>query len=297
MTNIDVLRQKVKQHIDADLVQCIAQLPDHAPQLRAAMEYALVAGGKRMRPLLVQLIGNMLDVPGKDQRVVSMAIECIHAYSLAHDDLPAMDDDDLRRGQPTCHIKFNEATAILAGDALQTLAFSIVADSPMSEFGDSKRAMLVSILAKASGYHGMCGGQAIDLASTGNAIDVDKLTQLHQLKTGALLRACAEMVTLLSSELTPQDRQTIISFAGFIGLAFQIQDDILDVEGDEATIGKPKGSDEERGKNTFPALLGMQGAKEALAKLHDSALQALDSLPYNTDTLSAFTDLMVKRTS
>lgn len=296
MINIDSLRQKIKQNTDESLLQYVAQLPDHAPQLRAAMEYSLLAGGKRMRPLLVHLIGNTLDIPGQDQAAISMAIECIHAYSLAHDDLPAMDDDDLRRGKPTCHIQFDEATAILAGDALQTMAFSILAEAPMSKFAQDKRAILVSILARASGYMGMCGGQAIDLASTGKTIDIDALTRLHRLKTGALLQACAEMITLLAEELDPEHRNALIRYASDIGLAFQIQDDILDVEGDAAVIGKPQGSDIEAGKNTFPALLGMTQAKAELARLHDSALQALDSLPYNTELLSAFTDLMVKRT-
>ena len=296
MTNIDSLRQKIKQNTDESLLQYVAQLPDHAPQLRAAMEYSLLAGGKRMRPLLVHLIGNTLDIPGQDQAAISMAIECIHAYSLAHDDLPAMDDDDLRRGKPTCHIQFDEATAILAGDALQTMAFSILAEAPMSKFAQDKRAILVSILARASGYMGMCGGQAIDLASTGKTIDIDALTRLHRLKTGALLQACAEMITLLAEELDPGHRNALVRYASDIGLAFQIQDDILDVEGDAAVIGKPQGSDIEAGKNTFPALLGMTQAKAELARLHDSALQALDSLPYNTELLSAFTDLMVKRT-
>lgn len=297
MTNLDALRQTLKKETDEGLLHCVKQLPNHAPELRAAMEYALIAGGKRMRPLLVHLIGNALDIPKKDQQAISMAIECIHAYSLTHDDLPAMDDDDLRRGLPTCHIKFNEATAILAGDALQTLAFSILADAPMSEFAHTKRASLVSLLARASGYQGMCGGQAMDLASTGKTINIDELTLLHSLKTGALLKTCAEMVTLVAETLLVEHRQAFIRYAGFIGLAFQIQDDILDVEGDVSTIGKPQGSDVELGKNTFPALLGMDQAKEVLAQLHHDALQALRGLPYNTESLAAFANLMVKRTS
>ena len=297
MTNFDALRRRVKLRTDEGLLHYVNNLPDHAPTLKSAMEYALTAGGKRMRPLLVNLIGNALDVPQQDQQTISMAIECIHAYSLAHDDLPAMDDDDLRRGQPTCHIKFDEATAILAGDALQTLAFSILVDAPLSEYADKHRAQLVSILARASGYQGMCGGQAIDLAATGNHISPQTLTTLHSLKTGALLKACAEMITLVCDSLTKQHRQAWIDYAGYIGLAFQIQDDILDVEGDAQVIGKPQGSDMAQGKSTFPALLGMGEAKSVLTDLHDSALQALASLPYNTDSLSAFTELMVKRTS
>ncbi|RDV29386.1 geranyl transferase [Alteromonas aestuariivivens] len=293
--NFRDLHQQVKQHTDDSLLNLIDLLPEHAPRLKMAMQHALLAGGKRMRPLLVHLVGNTLDIPRSDQLTISMAIECIHAYSLVHDDLPAMDNDDLRRGKPTCHIAFDEATAILAGDALQTLAFTILADHPMSSCGNSKRAQLISILAKAAGYLGMCGGQAIDLASTGKTISLTELTRLHQLKTGALLCACVEMITLVSDSLAPQHREQLIEYARLIGLAFQVQDDILDVEGDATQIGKPQGSDIELGKNTFPQLLGMAPAKQELANLHAQALQALHTLPYNTDYLAAFTDLMVKR--
>lgn len=289
------LHQQIKDQTDDALMHLLSLLPEHAPRLKSAMRHALLAGGKRMRPFLVHLVGNTLDIPRSDQLTIAMAIECIHAYSLVHDDLPAMDDDDLRRGQPTCHIAFDEATAILAGDALQTLAFTILCEHPMSDSGSKKRAELVSVLAKSSGYLGMCGGQAIDLASTGEQISLAELTRLHQLKTGALLCACVEMITLVSESLEPNNRATFIEFARVIGLAFQVQDDILDVEGSAELIGKPQGSDEARGKNTFPALLGIDGAKKELAALYDSALQALDSLPYNTDYLAAFSELMVKR--
>ena len=237
----------------------------------------------------------MLDLPRTDQLTISMAIECVHAYSLVHDDLPAMDDDDLRRGQPTCHIKFSEATAILAGDALQTLAFSILAEQPLSAFGDKQRAKLIGSLARASGYLGMCGGQAIDLASTGNLIDVDQLKQLHRLKTGALLTACVDMTCRASESIAPESHTLLCRYAELIGLAFQVQDDILDLTASTETLGKPSGSDVALGKNTFPSLLGLDTAREELAKLHQQALQALDGLPYNTDYLVAFTDLMVNR--
>lgn len=289
------LHQQIKQRIDAGLEDTIQALPDTAPLLKEAMLYALTCGGKRMRPLLVYLVGNMLDIPETDQRVVSIALECIHAYSLVHDDLPAMDDDDLRRGKPTCHIAFDEATAILAGDALQTQAFTVLAESPLSDYANTKRAQLVATLAKASGYSGMCGGQAIDLASTGKHITPDQLKQLHQLKTGALLKACVEMMCLVCAELTPQSRQALIQFAESVGLAFQVQDDILDVTASTETLGKPKGSDVEQGKNTFVSLLGLEGAQAEMTKLHDEALQALAALPYNTEYLIAFTDLMVNR--
>ncbi|PRO72408.1 geranyl transferase [Alteromonas alba] len=289
------LHQHIKQRLDASLQDLINDLPDAAPRLKESMLYALTNGGKRMRPLLVHLVGNMLDIPDNDQRAISMAIECIHAYSLVHDDLPAMDDDELRRGNPTCHIAFDEATAILAGDALQTQAFSIVAEHPMSAFADQRRAQLVAVLARAAGYSGMCGGQAIDLAATGKQITLTELQHLHQLKTGALLTACVEMVCLVTEQLDSNHQQLLCCFANRIGLAFQVQDDILDVTASTETLGKPKGSDEARGKNTFPSLLGLDGARQELAKLHQEALQALDGLPYNTDYLVAFTDLMVSR--
>ncbi|MDG6098117.1 geranyl transferase [Alteromonas sp. ZYF713] len=289
------LHQHIKQRLDASLQDLINDLPDAAPRLKESMLYALTNGGKRMRPLLVHLVGNMLDIPDNDQRAISMAIECIHAYSLVHDDLPAMDDDDLRRGNPTCHIAFDEATAILAGDALQTQAFSIVAEHPMSAFANHRRAQLVAVLARAAGYSGMCGGQAIDLAATGKQITLAELQHLHQLKTGALLTACVEMVCLVTDQLDSNHQQLLCRFANRIGLAFQVQDDILDVTASTETLGKPKGSDEARGKNTFPSLLGLDGARQELAKLHQEALQALDGLPYNTEYLVAFTDLMVSR--
>ena len=289
------LHQHIKQRLDASLQDLINDLPDAAPRLKESMLYALTNGGKRMRPLLVHLVGNMLDIPDNDQRAISMAIECIHAYSLVHDDLPAMDDDELRRGNPTCHIAFDEATAILAGDALQTQAFSIVAEHPMSAFANHRRAQLVAVLARAAGYSGMCGGQAIDLAATGKQITLAELQHLHQLKTGALLTACVEMVCLVTEQLDSNHQQLLCRFANRIGLAFQVQDDILDVTASTETLGKPKGSDEARGKNTFPSLLGLDGARQELAKLHQEALQALDGLPYNTEYLVAFTDLMVSR--
>ncbi|MEC8232297.1 MAG: farnesyl diphosphate synthase [Pseudomonadota bacterium] len=293
--NFSALHQQVKQQTDASLLTLIDELPDYAPRLKDAMRHALLAGGKRMRPLLVQVVGNTLDVPKKDQMAISMAIECIHAYSLVHDDLPAMDDDDLRRGMSTCHIAFDEATAILAGDALQSLAFSVLADAPLSNYAQTKRSNLLSILAKSAGYLGMCGGQAIDLASTGKTISLEELKQLHKLKTGALLKACIEMIATVSEDLTVQAQADLMAYAADIGLAFQVQDDILDVEGSSEQLGKPAGSDQALGKNTFPAKLGLDGAKQELEVLHNNALQALSRLPYNTDSLIAFSELLVKR--
>ncbi|GGW85761.1 (2E,6E)-farnesyl diphosphate synthase [Alteromonas halophila] len=292
---ITALHSQVKADTDEALLDMLASFPDHAPQLKAAMQHALLAGGKRLRPLLVHVVGEVLALDKSDCMTIACAVECIHAYSLVHDDLPAMDDDDLRRGKPTCHVAFDEATAILAGDALQTLAFSIIADAPMADTGHARRAGLVSMLARASGYLGMCGGQAIDLAATGKEVSVEALTQLHSLKTGALLRVCVEMATHVADDLDAEHRSALIRFADAIGLAFQVQDDILDVEGSSDTTGKPAGSDVALGKSTYPALLGLQAAKSELDRLHQQALQALQGLPYNTHLLVAFSELLVKR--
>jgi farnesyl diphosphate synthase len=289
------LHKLIKQQVDDELIAMLEQLDNTAPRLKQAMQHSLTNGGKRIRPLLVHLLGNTLDIPKRDQLAISMAIECIHAYSLIHDDLPAMDDDDLRRGQPTCHKAFDEATAILAGDALQTQAFTILATYPMSDYATQKRIQLVAILAQASGYHGMCGGQAIDLAATGKVITIEQLTQLHQCKTGALLNACVEMICAIADQLSEQEKCNLQQFSRSIGLVFQIQDDILDVTASTAVMGKPAGSDEALGKNTFVSLLGLDQAKKELTRLHQEALQALSSLPYNSSHLVAFTDLMIKR--
>ena len=285
----------VQDRINALLTEQIRQLADHAPTLRKAMEYALLMGGKRMRPVLVYATADMLEVKQADADAVALAIECIHAYSLVHDDLPAMDDDDLRRGHPTCHIAFDEASAILAGDALQTLAFDILAHAPLSEQAECSRVELFKILSRASGYQGMCGGQAMDLAATNESIPQEQLESLHQKKTGALLKAAITMPIALAGNVSPENNKQLHMFAECVGLAFQVQDDILDVVGDSEILGKPQGSDQAQNKSTYPALLGLTGAQEYLQQLHQQALQALRSLPYNTKVLQSFADYNVQR--
>jgi len=237
----------------------------------------------------------MLNANADDLDVASMSIECIHAYSLIHDDLPAMDDDALRRGKPTNHIQFGEATAILAGDALQTLAFEIVLNYPLSKDNLAKRVDMAKIIAKASGMNGMCAGQSIDLLATGHEISLEKLTELHQLKTGALLSACVSLGAILAPNIPDEHIQLLQKYASKIGLAFQVQDDILDVISDSKTLGKPQGSDANLNKNTFVSHLGLEGAQSFLQMLHNEALQAIASLPYNTDQLKVFTDFLVSR--
>jgi len=263
--------------------------------LQQALEYALLNGGKRMRPLLVSLVGELLDVNKKELIPVALAIECIHAYSLVHDDLPAMDDDELRRGNPTCHVKFGEAMAILAGDALQSMAFQILASAELNPHASLRQHELILALSKAAGPAGMVGGQSIDLSSTNKQVSLAQLNQLHALKTGALLKVCVTLPCLLSENITASEKTVLQQFAEHIGLAFQIQDDILDVTADTETLGKPQGSDQQANKSTFVSLLGLENAKQELNKHHYLAIQALRSLAYNTEKLETFTDFMVTR--
>ncbi|MBT0585823.1 polyprenyl synthetase family protein [Alteromonas oceanisediminis] len=292
---LSVRQASTKKQIDAFLAKQIQALPDHAPRLKNAMQHALLVGGKRMRPLLVCLCADTLDVSPDDALAVGAAIECIHAYSLVHDDLPAMDDDDTRRGQPTCHIAFDEASAILAGDALQTLAFDILTTQLSIHCTCEQRLALIRATAIAAGYKGMCGGQAMDLAATGHTISEPTLKQLHQLKTGALLRLCVEAAIILAESLSVESHTALLAYADNIGMAFQVRDDIIDVTESSETLGKPSGSDEKLHKSTFVSLLGLDGAQQALKNYHTQALQALDTLPYNTDLLRQFADLMTQR--
>ncbi|MGB3725512.1 MAG: farnesyl diphosphate synthase [Glaciecola sp.] len=293
---LNAILQEVNQQLEQSVARYLLDHPPVEPRLNAAIEYALLNGGKRMRPLLVNIVGNMLGAKQQDLQAISMAIECIHAYSLVHDDLPAMDDDDLRRGNPTCHIKFDEATAILAGDALQSMAFEVLTSNSFSVYGLEQRVSLINALCKAAGPNGMVGGQSLDLTSTNQAISLEALTQLHQLKTGALLVASVQLPCMVSERITQAETESLLNYARHIGLAFQIQDDILDVVSDTHTLGKPQGSDEDANKSTFVSLLGLQGAKDALSNHHHLALQALATLPYNTQNLTAFTDFLVNRT-
>jgi farnesyl diphosphate synthase len=294
--NLSSFQQASSDRVNSTLIRTIKALPGHSERLKHAMEYALLIGGKRTRPFLVYATGDMLSVQQKDLDGPAAAIEAIHAYSLIHDDLPAMDNDNLRRGHPTCHIQFDEATAILAGDALQTLAFEMLCDYPLSSELTNKRIELVKIVSHAAGYNGMCGGQAMDLAATNQHISQQRLEDLHSKKTGALLSACVEMVIALATDISPTSQQYLMNFAKIIGLAFQVQDDILDVISDSAVLGKPQGSDQAHNKSTYPAMLGLEQAQTYLDDLHQQALQALHALPYNTHMLVSFTNFVIHRT-
>lgn len=287
-----------QQQVNAALTRFIEPLPFQSSPLVNAMHYGALLGGKRLRPFLVYATGEMLHADPASLDAPAAAVECIHAYSLIHDDLPAMDDDALRRGQPTCHIKYGEDTAILAGDALQTLAFSILADEAMSGVSAEYRLMMLSELAKASGVAGMCGGQALDLAAEGKSVDLDQLEQIHRHKTGALIRSAVRLGALTAGDAGREALPLLDRYAEAIGLAFQVQDDILDVVGDTAVIGKRQGADQDLGKSTYPSLLGLENARAKARDLYQEALDALELLAahsYNTTALQALASFIIER--
>ena len=284
-----------QQRINQFLEQQLKQLKINDDKLHQAMSYGLLIGGKRIRPYLAYVTGEALDVDLHDIDGIAGALECIHAYSLLHDDLPAMDDDDLRRGKPTCHKAFDEATAILAGDSLQTLAFDIIANHNFSDTVKPKQLKLIQQLITASGYQGMCGGQALDLAATDKQITLAQLETLHSLKTGALLEASVLMAAECSPKISREDKESLKEYAKLVGLAYQVQDDIIDITSTQEQLGKPSGSDLAANKSTYPALLGLQGAQQKAENLFQQALQALVRLPYNTQSLAEFATFIIKR--
>jgi len=266
-------------------------------RLHEAMRYAALDGGKRIRPALVYMTGVALGAPLARLDGPACALELIHVYSLVHDDLPAMDDDDLRRGKPTTHIAFDEATAVLVGDALQSLAFYILAHDPQMIDDPGLRLRMVETLALASGSRGMAGGQAIDLAAAGREITLAELEDMHIHKTGALIRASVRLGALSQ----PGSDETLLEhldhYAKCMGLAFQIRDDILDIEGDTATLGKPQGSDLAAGKPTYPALVGMDEAKRMARDLHQEALDSLTPLGGAGQPLRDIAEYIINRRS
>ncbi len=277
-----------------DQLETVVNHPQPAAQLQEAMRYSLFNGGKRIRPVLVYMGNQLLAGQLDDADMAACAIECIHSYSLVHDDLPAMDDDDLRRGKPTCHIAFDEATAILAGDALQALAFELLC-TPSARLTPTTQLQMLKSLANGSGSQGMVAGQSIDLCHVGKQMDLAQLELMHQHKTGALIAASIEMGALSSGQASMHDLQTLRNYADCIGLAFQVKDDILDIEGDTQTLGKPQGSDLEQNKPTYPALLGMAGAKQKLALLNEQAHATLSVYGTAAAPLHWLADYIVER--
>jgi farnesyl diphosphate synthase len=281
--------------VEATLDHWLPPATTQPERLHAAMRYATLGEGKRVRPILVYATGRALGIPPQQLDGPACAVELIHAYSLVHDDLPAMDDDDLRRGQPTCHKAFDEATAILAGDALQTLAFKVLSRDPRLEVDNGTRLQMIDTLALASGSRGMAGGQAIDLESVGKELDVVQLENMHIHKTGALIRASVRLGALACPEADPDRIGGLDRYAKCIGLAFQVQDDILDIEGDPETTGKARGKDQAKSKPTYPALLGLEESREKAQLLRREALDSIDSLDERAEPLRWLANYIVSR--
>ncbi|WMO12748.1 (2E,6E)-farnesyl diphosphate synthase [Pseudoalteromonas piscicida] len=285
-----------KTRVETTVLHYFDNVIDTEENIKSATRYSIENGGKRLRPFLVYCTGELFGAAPEDLDKAAAAIECVHSYSLVHDDLPAMDDDELRRGRPTCHIQFDEATAILAGDALQTLAFELLSEHQFA-VNHLAQIKMISALAKASGLQGMVGGQALDIAATDRSITIDELERIHKLKTGALLSCAVELGILCGNPelVTEQACNAIRTYGRAIGLAFQVRDDILDVEGDTAVLGKPQGSDIEHNKSTYPALLGLEQAKEKAEQLIDEALDALTKIDGDTEILADLAKYIIDR--
>jgi geranylgeranyl pyrophosphate synthase len=284
-----------QQRIEAQLAAYLPSSDSEPKRLHEAMRYSVLGGGKRIRPALVYATAETLGIPLASIDGAACAVEFIHVYSLVHDDLPAMDNDDLRRGRPTCHKAFDEATAILAGDALQVLAFQTLVSGPGLPDDASVRLQLVAILAEASGTAGMAGGQALDLAAMGRSLTLPEVEVMHARKTGALIRACVMMAAACKPELPADARAALDEYASAVGLAFQIQDDLLDIEGDPALLGKATGADLALNKPTYPLVAGLDAARQRVRELHEQALAALAKTGLDTATLAAFSNWLVLR--
>ena len=284
-------RLRVERELDR-LLPSAAVVPE---RLHAAQRYSALAPGKRIRPALVYATAETLQVALPRVDGAACAVELIHAYSLVHDDLPAMDNDDLRRGRPTCHRAFDEATAILAGDSLQVLAFSLIATHAGLAAEPATRVRLIELLAAASGTAGMAGGQALDLAALGRKLSLAEIEQVHRLKTGALIRACVQMSAACAPDIAPRQREALDDVGSLVGLAFQIQDDILDVDGDASVLGKATGGDRARDKPTYPAVAGIDASRHRVRELHESADELLGECGWAGSALAAFCGWLLAR--
>lgn len=291
---LQILIKQSQQRVEKMLEHWLPEATILPNDLHAAMRYSVLNGGKRIRAVLVYLVGDALNIDKQALDGPACAVEIIHAYSLIHDDLPAMDDDDLRRGKATCHRQFDEATAILAGDALHSLAFYILAHDSAIKANDSKRLKMVECLASAIGSRGMAGGQAIDLDSEGKTLTLAELENMHIHKTGALIRASVELATL-AGDCPETLRKALDKYAKCIGLSFQIRDDILDIEADTDTLGKPQGADLARNKSTYPSLLGMSEAKRWANELHQEATQAIEIIGEKSGSLNCLSSYIIER--
>lgn len=290
-----------KQFQDSTIEQVETALKHHLPanniepkRLHEAMHYSTLNGGKRVRAMLVYATGYLLDVPQTTLDNIACAIELIHAYSLIHDDLPSMDDDDLRRGKPSCHKAFDEATAILAGDALLTLAFNVLAKTDCAA---EQRISCIKLLSQASGSRGMVGGQAIDLANEGKSISIAEIENMHLHKTGALICSCITLVACLKFNQTDNQYRQLKHYAECIGLAFQVQDDILDETSSTEALGKTQGKDKQAEKSTYPSILGLRASKQLTEGLYNEAISNLLPFDQRADYLRNIAQFTISRTS
>jgi len=290
----ELYQQRIEKELEA-LLPSAASAPQ---KLHDAVRYSVLGGGKRVRPLLVYATGEALGLSLHLLDKPALAIELMHAYSLVHDDLPCMDDDDLRRGKKTTHIAFDDATAVLAGDALQTLSFEVLSQ-PLQGISSKNHLKMLNILANASGLNGMVKGQAIDLAAVGKSLTEAQLEEMHNHKTGALIRASVLMATYCISEpdneVIIEKRIALLRYADAIGLAFQVRDDILDIQSDTKTLGKQQGADVAADKPTYPSIIGMVAAKEKLFQLHQKAVDSVAEFGYEADVLREIAAFIVKR--
>jgi farnesyl diphosphate synthase len=283
-----------QQRINAFMKDVLDRNYPQSNKLVNALSYSLLSGGKRIRPLLSYATAQALEIPLAQVDFVAASIEMIHAYSLIHDDLPAMDNDDLRRGKPTCHVEFDDATAILAGDALQAMAFEVLTDIDVDA---TITVQLIKMLSLSCGVLGMAGGQSLDLESENKQLNKAAMDNIHQLKTGALISASVEMVGALCTECTDRSKLALKQYAYDFGMAFQIIDDVLDVIGDEEKIGKPIGSDESNNKSTYPAIMGLDASKQAALNHSNNAIQQLQYLPGDISYLKYLAHYLVSRQS
>jgi farnesyl diphosphate synthase len=286
--------QDIQSRVEQALERALPPADVEPARLHAAMRYAVLGGGKRVRPLLAFAAGELTRSPVKAVERVALAIELIHAYSLVHDDMPCMDDDVLRRGRPTCHVQFDEATAMHAGDALQSEAMAMIVGAPLSD-RPATNVELLQLFAAACGSRGMAGGQAIDLAAVGQSMSEAELERMHSMKTGALIRASILMGAGCGDPLEREMQAKLARYAAVIGLAFQVVDDILDVEGSSADLGKTAGKDALQNKPTFVSLLGLDAAKAKLRELHRTAKDAMAGAGDRARRLDAMADYIILR--
>ena len=294
LKDLPFLNKNLKR-IDKAILQSLP--PKNLSKISKAIHYSVLNGGKRIRPQLVLLMAETLEVDVSQKTIDLMAAsgELIHCYSLIHDDLPSMDDDDFRRGKLSCHKKFDEATAILAGDAIQPLALEVLTTINDKKLMPEQKLKIINLFAKACGPKGMVEGQSRDIDAEGKNININALDEIHYLKTGKLIEACVESICILKNDLPKKHLKAFLDFAKKFGLAFQIKDDILDVIGDERKIGKPINSDSKHNKATYPSIIGLEASQLRAEKLCLEALKILNKLPYNTDNLTKLSKFIILR--